>query len=202
MRLARSIVLTFLTFVLASTACSFSGSAIAAVDGATDVGPGSGSNAPPDASTDADTTPPSGTIVCRLDVVNGVSVHALQLGGNVGSGLLGGAPTSDPSKLAYKSDTDTPDRVASCPDLHAVPYPNGCTKPLFDWGATPTLYLPAAVDHVTPCVIYADGSVRCADFRTNDGDGVGFTVSGSGVGYDCRLVLKSDGSDGSVFISP
>lgn len=191
-------------------ACSFhAGGVPLDPDASGDAAAAASDGGPIDASVDVaaidaapDAAPPAATITCSTAMINGQLRQVLTLGGDVESGFLGAQPTSSPYRLEYGSDIDSQSAMSSCPSLWTVPYDGNCTKQYSDWGPTPTLYLDPQVDDLNLAIIYADGTVRWGDLKTSDGDGVGFTVSGSGSGYDCRIVLTGGGTGGYVRIDP
>ncbi len=170
-------------------------------DADTDAAP----DAAPDAGTDA--APPSATIVCTTETIDGYPKVVLTFGGDIASGFLGADPGTTPDGIMYGSDTEDLAFSNSCGgNLWAVPYPAGCNKHTAVWGPSPRLYLEPEVDRLNVALHYGGATVRWGDLKTSDGDDVGFAVSGSGTvangSFDCRIELIDGGTGGVIRTKP
>ncbi|HJV33062.1 MAG TPA: hypothetical protein VJ694_03475 [Patescibacteria group bacterium] len=145
-----------------------------------------------------DAAPPSATIVCSTETIDGYPKIVLTFGGDVLSGFLGADPGSAPDSVEYGSNLEDLAVTNSCPGTWTIPYPSGCTKHAAVWGSAPKLYLEPEVDYLNVALYYADGTVRWGDLKTADGDDVGFTVSG----LDCRIELIDGGQGGYIRTHP
>jgi hypothetical protein len=148
-----------------------------------------------DADAGADAAPPAATIACAHEAIDGYPKVVLTFGGDIESGFLGEPTGAEPSYIAYGSNQEDLAVNNGCPGgSWTVPYPSGCGKPTAAWGTAPKLVLEPEVDELNVALVYDDGSSRWGDLKTDDGDGVGFTVSG----LDCRVELTGGGTGGYI----
>jgi hypothetical protein len=154
---------------------------------------------------------PIPSIRCSLETDgSGIRWRRLDFTGWVTYGLLGAAPSGEtPSYIAYGSDYDSSAVQSSCNTISKrwmIPYPAGCTgKASVTWAGEPgtanVLKISENVENFNVAVVYTDGTVRWADIDLNDGDPDGFTVSGSGSGYNCHIVHPG-GVGGIIQVAP
>ena len=140
---------------------------------------------------------------------NGMRWRRLDFSGWVTYGLLDDAPSgATPSYIAYGSDFDSSAVQSSCTggNRWIIPYPAGCTgKAQVNWAGEPgtanVLKISENVENFNIAVVYTNGAVRWADIKLDDGDPDGFTVGGSGTGYNCHIVHPG-GVGGVIQVAP